>query len=179
MGYRRLTTGHDDGRSVVKSDSELKSIVLLAAPGVEFYHIWASKEQPQIFADGRIDVSGPYSPAPGGVRVARVVFPPNTTAAPDVEVSAEAAFADAEAKLPGMMQHLEPDHPGMHTSETVDVGIVESGEVWLELDDGRDFCLRAGDSFVQNGTRHAWHNRSSEPSVVTFVIMGADRVSHK
>jgi quercetin dioxygenase-like cupin family protein len=63
----------------------------------------------------------------------------------------------------------------MHTSDTVDVGIVMSGELWLELDDGAERHLTAGDVVIQNGTRHRWQNRSSEPCVMTFVLVGAHR----
>ena len=34
-----------------------------------------------------------------------------------------------------MADVMEPDHPGMHTTDTIDVDLVISGEVWLELDD--------------------------------------------
>jgi quercetin dioxygenase-like cupin family protein len=91
------------------------------------------------------------------------------------EVDQEALVADWEAKVPGVILKMEADHPGMHRSDTVDVGMVESGEIWLELDDGEEVCLRQGDTFIQNGTRHAWHNRSDAPCVITFVIVGADR----
>ena len=54
----------------------------------------------------------------------------------------------------------------MHTTDTVDFDVVVSGEIWLELDDGAEVKLEAGDCVVQNGTRHSWHNRSSEPCVL-------------
>jgi quercetin dioxygenase-like cupin family protein len=62
----------------------------------------------------------------------------------------------------------------MHTTQSVDIGIVQSGEVWLELDDDQEVKLTAGDYVIQNGTRHAWHNRSNEPCVMNFVLIGAD-----
>jgi quercetin dioxygenase-like cupin family protein len=52
---------------------------------------------------------------------------------------------------------------------------VVSGEVWLELDDGEAVHLHAGECVVQNGTRHAWHNRSSEPAVLFVTLLGAAR----
>jgi len=64
----------------------------------------------------------------------------------------------------------------MHTSDTVDWDLGISGEVWLELDDGKEVLLRAGDCVIQQGTRHAWHNRSSEPCVLAVAIVGARRV---
>ena len=48
--------------------------------------------------------------------------------------------------------------PGMHTTATIDFEVVLDGEIWLELDDGVEVHLRAGDTVVQNGTRHAWRN---------------------
>ena len=74
-----------------------------------------------------------------------------------------------------MMEVLEPDHPGMHTTDTVDFDVIVSGEVYLELDDGAEVLLKAGDCVIQNGTRHAWHNRSSEKCVISVAIVGAAR----
>ena len=46
---------------------------------------------------------------------------------------------------------MEPDNPGMHTTDTIDFEVVLSGEVVLELDDGAETVLRPGDTVVQNG----------------------------
>ena len=43
----------------------------------------------------------------------------------------------------------------MYPTDSVDYVIVLTGEVWLELDDGQLTQLRAGDTVLQNGTRHA------------------------
>jgi uncharacterized cupin superfamily protein len=51
-----------------------------------------------------------------------------------------------------MAEVLEPENPGMHTTDTVDFDVVMSGEVYLELDDGSEVLLKAGDCVVQNGT---------------------------
>jgi hypothetical protein len=47
--------------------------------------------------------------------------------------------------------------------------------VWLELDTGAQVHRRAGDCVVQNGTRHAWRNKSSAPCVLAFAIIGGQR----
>ena len=60
-------------------------------------------------------------------------------------------------------------------ADTIDYGVLLAGELWLELDDGRQQLLKAGDSFVQNGTRHAWHNRGSEPAIMCAVMIGMAR----
>jgi uncharacterized cupin superfamily protein len=66
----------------------------------------------------------------------------------------------------------------MHTTSTVDFEVVLSGEVVLELDDGAEVTLRPGETVVQNGTRHAWHNRGEVPAHVAVFLIGArhDRV---
>jgi quercetin dioxygenase-like cupin family protein len=63
----------------------------------------------------------------------------------------------------------------MHTTDTIDFEYVVSGECYLELDDGAEVHLRAGDTVVQNGTRHRWANRSSEPCTLVVCIVGAAR----
>src|SRR5215469_4122300 len=86
-----------------------------------------------------------------------------------------AALTEVEQKLPGLVAHMEPDNPGMHTTDTIDFEVVLSGEVILELDDGAERVLRPGDTVVQNGTRHRWGNPGSEPAVVAVFITGAHR----
>ena len=68
-----------------------------------------------------------------------------------------------------------PNNPGMHTTDTVDFDAILSGEVYLELDDGAEVLLKAGDCAVQNGTRHVWHNRSSQNCVIAVTLVGAER----
>ncbi len=85
------------------------------------------------------------------------------------------ALIEMEEKLPGMATHMEPDSPLMHTTNTIDFGYIISGEVWLELDNGKEVNLKTGDTVVQNGTRHAWRNKDSEPCRIVFCLIGAHR----
>jgi quercetin dioxygenase-like cupin family protein len=62
----------------------------------------------------------------------------------------------------------------MHATATVDYGIVLTGEIVLELDDGHCTPLSAGDIVIQNGTRHAWRNRSGLAATMAFVLIGAE-----
>lgn len=84
-------------------------------------------------------------------------------------------MADLERQMPGAMAAMEPDAPGMHTTDSLDYIMIVSGEVVLELDDGEETVLHAGDVVVQNGTRHAWRNRGTEPCTFVGVAIGADR----
>lgn len=46
------------------------------------------------------------------------------------------------------------------------------GELWLEVDRGPATHLRQGDIVVQNGTYHAWANRTDRPAVILACSMG-------
>jgi uncharacterized cupin superfamily protein len=58
----------------------------------------------------------------------------------------------------------------MHRTETVDYGIVVSGEITLVLDKG-EANLKAGDVVIQRGTNHAWANRSGKPCRMLFMLV--------
>jgi mannose-6-phosphate isomerase-like protein (cupin superfamily) len=67
---------------------------------------------------------------------------------------------------------MEEEDPAMHTTRTTDYGIVLSGEIDLELDEG-EVHLTPGDVVVQRGTRHAWRNRGSAPCTMAFVLISS------
>jgi hypothetical protein len=83
--------------------------------------------------------------------------------------------AAIERELPGFVADAEwdPDQPGMHSTRTVDVGLVLDGSVHLELDSGATTELHAGDWYVQNGARHAWRNRSERACRLAIFLVGA------
>jgi quercetin dioxygenase-like cupin family protein len=173
MIVRRVVTGRDDrGRSVFVDDASVDPIELSTAPGTEWHRLWGGDVLPTLPTDGRPPSQPRYFPPPGGYRFGLFTLAPDSTPRAEVH-DPEAARAEIDEKLPGMFDFNEVERPGMHTTSTVDFDLVLSGEIWLELDDGEDRRLRAGDCVVQNGTRHAWHNRSDEPCVLLVAILGA------
>lgn len=60
---------------------------------------------------------------------------------------------------------------GMHSTPTVDMGIVVSGEILLVLEDLSTVRLSAGDSIVLRGVEHTWANDTAEPCVVALVLV--------
>jgi mannose-6-phosphate isomerase-like protein (cupin superfamily) len=114
-----------------------------------------------------------YFPPVGGFRVGFFTIPPDGGAWAPADLDFGAAIAEFEEKLPGLAEYLEPDHPGMHTTATVDYGVVLSGQAILELDDGAKVTLRPGDSYIQNGTRHRWSNTGDVPAVIAVTLIGA------
>ena len=60
----------------------------------------------------------------------------------------------------------------MHRTESVDYGVVLSGEITLVLDDGSATTVGRGELVVQRGTDHAWENRSEGWTRLLFVLVG-------
>ncbi|HEV7139065.1 MAG TPA: cupin domain-containing protein [Steroidobacteraceae bacterium] len=61
----------------------------------------------------------------------------------------------------------------MHRTESLDLGVIMSGSIVLELDGGAEVTLGQGDVVVQRGTAHKWVNRGTEPCAIAFVLIGA------
>ncbi len=163
MKVRRVVTGHTpEGKAQVASDAEVAAVTLSLLPGTEFHQLWGGDEAPTFPDDGSPRSALAYYPPVGGFRFGLFTVAPLSMALPK-DFNLQSALAEMEEKLPGLAAHLEVDNPGMHTTNTIDFEYVISGEVWLELDDGKEVHLRPGDTVVQNGTRHAWRNKSTEP----------------
>ena len=175
MDVRRVVTGHDDsGKAVFVSDEAVPPITTPLMPGTEFHQLWGGDEAPTFPDDGSRPTPTTYFPLVGGYRFGIFSIGP-AGGAPPADLDVGAAVADLQKQLPGLMDHMEPDDPGMHTTDTIDFEIVLSGEIVLELDDGAERVLRAGDTVVQNGTRHRWTNRGDVPAVLAVFIVGAHR----
>lgn len=175
MGVRRVVTGQlPDGKSVFVSDEEVPPIESALMPQAPFYRLWGADETVTLPTDGTPPPTPQYFPSAGGWRVGMFTVAPGGLV-PDADVDVAAALQQLEAELPGLTSHMEPDAPGMHTTDTVDFEYVVSGEVWLELDDGAEVHLKAGDTVIQNGTRHAWRNKGTEPATLVVVLIGANR----
>jgi mannose-6-phosphate isomerase-like protein (cupin superfamily) len=175
MKIRRVVTGHTpNGKATVASDTDVDAITIGMLPGAEFHRLWGSDETPTFPDAGSPRPARAYFPPVGGFRFGVFTIGPDTVTMPK-DLDMQLAMTELEEKLPGLAAHLEPDNPGMHRSDTIDFEYVLTGEVWLELDDGQEVHLRTGDTVVQNGTRHAWRNKSSEPCRVVFFLVGARR----
>lgn len=119
---------------------------------IALYDLWQTGGPLADVAQGGTDLRGAdahWQPAPvgGGVAMRRVEF---------------AAGHD-------------PGEAGWHTTATIDVGIVLSGALALELaaeksSDPVATTLRIGDVVVQRGTHHRWRPLNDEPAVLVSVM---------
>jgi Cupin domain len=178
---KRALTGRDEtGKSVFKSfDVTPKLVEIDSNPGLTFYELYMTEGVPQLTGsepDPMLKGTKAF-PGPGGTMFRLISYPPKRPEGwkPPPGVTFESALRELSEKVPGMGDHFERDAPGMHTSDTIDYGIVIRGEMTLELDDGQKVHLRQGDSVVQNGTRHRWRNPLPEPCLMAFISIGGKR----
>jgi hypothetical protein len=146
---RRVVTGvGESGRSRVISDEPVALGRSLAKA------LWGSDGPVVLRRDGTPDFDGFFPPA-GGVRVTFFSRPEEPPAPP----SADRTF-----------HGVEVDPAGWHGHDTVDVIVVVSGELLLELEEGDPVLLRVGDVLVQNGVRHRWRDHPSPAPVLACGI---------
>lgn len=174
-GIRRVVTGHSEsGKAIVISDLKVDPLKLDMLPGREFTTLWAADKAAQHPDNGTMQNGLEWFPPPSGYRFFHWVVPAKGTEPPK-QKTPEEGLKEVNENLPGFMQYFEPDNPGMHTSHTVDFLYLISGEITLELDDGIEIDFKAGDTIVQNGTRHRWHNKGDIPAVFIVSSVGANR----
>lgn len=169
-----VTAENAEGKSYYATAGPAQKDTASMMPGYAFFRLWGFDGVPQLPSDGTVPDFTTYFPGAEGVRVHAAVFPPDSiTREPPADPAA--GVAELESKLPGLLSHYDPDGSGFHQTPTIDFGIVIDGVLHLELDDGAEVRLTRGSCVVQNGTRHAWHNRSSAPATIIYVFVGAQR----
>jgi hypothetical protein len=67
------------------------------------------------------------------------------------------------------------DEPGRVRTDTTEFGVLLSGELSIELDDGAEVVLSPGDVLVQNGTRHIRRVVGDDPATFVAFFIGAHR----
>ncbi|MGC0362501.1 mannose-6-phosphate isomerase-like protein (cupin superfamily) [Rhodococcus sp. 27YEA15] len=158
---RLVITGHDDQkRGLVVSDQRIAPNPNLTADGWQSAMLWGADGPGHFPDDGTGSVTSPPMPAPGGVRLAELVVYP-TGQGP----------AGASDNSPDAITKSDPNSP-IHHTPSADLVVVLEGEVELQLDSG-NVVLKQGDYLVQNGTAHAWHNRTDSPARLGVVVLGA------
>jgi mannose-6-phosphate isomerase-like protein (cupin superfamily) len=171
---QRIVTGEGTGggSTVVAKGPPPRSIVLERRGDLAIDVLWEVETPPKSpAAGGDADEGFPFLPGPGVARFVRLTVPPDSRVnRQDVE-AAEAITAEIRQKIPDLLDVLDPARgPGMHRTESIDFGVVVSGRVILDLEDGQ-VELGPGDSVVQRGTWHAWLNPWEEPCVFVATML--------
>jgi mannose-6-phosphate isomerase-like protein (cupin superfamily) len=175
--FRRIVTGHDvDGKAIIISDAPPVNTQLVGGPGgPTFFDVWHTLQTPAlIYAQPTVDEKGLVLPPPkNGTRIRVIEFPP------EGEEIRKLTGADAAAKFKSMgdagasTANEDAPHPLMHRTKTVDYGIVLEGEITLVLDNG-ETTIYPGDIIIQNGTNHAWANRSNKICRMAFILIDGE-----
>ncbi len=143
---KRVVTGHNqDGKSVFVSIGEPPRVVTSAHCN-QMTYFWGTQRTPAVPARGN---------------------DPTPTMSSHLPAPGGTSFF--------IVQFLGNSESRMHATDTVDYAMVVAGEIWLVLEDGDEVHLALGDCVVQNGTRHAWQNRETEPCVMLAAMVGAER----
>jgi mannose-6-phosphate isomerase-like protein (cupin superfamily) len=172
--HRRVVTGLDEnGRSMVLFDSDSPHGFLIEKAGwLHLTEMWETPTAPahNFGIRDAADHERRIEPVGGGTVFRIIEYPPDRVRLQTLEP--ERYFASMGAQVADAATRK---HPGMHKTNTVDYCIVLSGEIYAVLDKV-EVLLRAGDCLIQRGTNHAWSNRSEEPCVIAFVLVGAHSV---
>jgi hypothetical protein len=172
-GYRRVVTGHRNGKAVVLSDQRREPYKFKTVVGFEHTYMWLTDGTVESDPD-KVEQELPKSalPSANGSLLQIATFPPARTAAASISEPSQVA-QEFLTRLPGLADTFERDGSQMHLTPTVDYAILLDGELWLELDDGETVHLSAGDIVVQQATRHGWRNKTERPATIAFVMLGA------
>jgi hypothetical protein len=175
MACRRIVTGHDEaGAAIILEDGMIEPVTLSAIPGFATHELWNTRGPRMVPHEGPLPQMTSYFPSQEDSIFRVIVFPSTSVGDSGITLDAD-TIGEAEMRLPGAFAHFDVTDPGMHTTDSVDYGIVLQGEIELELDNGVRCALKAGDVVVQNGTRHAWRNHSGHPATMAFILLGAHR----
>ena len=143
---RRVVTGHDANGKAVVLKDEISGNVTSRRPGQQGCVIWTTN----------------VSPADNTDETDRSAAQTGTTS-PNGTVFRIVRYE------PGVT-------PRMHRSDSIEYAVVLEGAITMQLDNGVEVTLNAGDTLVQRGTIHNWTNKGSVPCVVAFVLIDAKPV---
>ena len=167
---RVVTTVDSDGKAVVLFDGDSPHRATRPGRRNTSTLLWVTDECPA-------DISGPKdraaieigtSPPPAGSVFRIVDYPPATPEMEKKDATARMKELEHEPAIRG----LPPRHPFMHRTRTIDYAIIMEGEIDMLLDED-EIHLKAGDVLVQQGTNHAWVNRSGKMCRIAFVLVDA------
>ncbi len=145
---RRVVTGHDSHGQAV-IDSDREFIPEVIPSGdAAFSLLWTTPELP---ADNNDPVDG---------------------------CERDAGLTINQGSVIRIVDMLPGGESPMHRTSSLDYGIVLTGSVEMELDDGTTTILNAGDICIQRGTIHLWRAVGDKPCRIVFVLTQAEPYVH-
>ncbi|MDA0239996.1 MAG: cupin domain-containing protein [Proteobacteria bacterium] len=169
---RRVVTGRNaNGKSCVLYDSDAPLVRDLSRGG-KMTDCWVFTESPANIGGKDDRGSGPFvfEPPTHGAHLRIVDSAPPPSAEEVAATLDEASTVAFNAGQTGDRGGETTTRTRNHKTESVDYGIVVSGERTLVLDSG-ELVMRPGDIVVQVGNFHAWDN-NRDHSRMAFVMIG-------
>jgi len=154
---RVVETAIDDyGDSYIYSDDQKSGWEL---PGHVITDLFFSNQNPPDMLAKNIDINDKnFNLKPGQIRFFR------SDVYPTEQVYAELPMKEKPAKLKDLFYH---------STITVDYIIIVKGEIAMQVGD-KQVVLKAGDTVVQRGAAHAWHNYTNEVASIMGVMIGVE-----
>ena len=147
---RRVVTGHDQAGQAIVRSDEFFETVPIPGGDAAFALIWTTETVP---ADNNDEADGRLR---------------------------DAGLTLHQGSVIRIVDMLPGGASPMHRTDSIDYGIVLSGEVEMELDNGGTTLLGPGAIIVQRGTMHLWHNPSpTETCRIVFVLIEATPYRHE
>lgn len=141
---RRIVTGHDAAGRAVVRSDDLLPVEPIPSGDAAFSLVWTTASVP---ADNNDETDGRLR---------------------------DAGLTLHQGSVIRMVDMVPGGTSPFHRSSSIDYGIILSGAVELELDDGAVTTAQAGDIIVQRGTIHLWRNPSpTETCRIVFVLIEA------
>jgi quercetin dioxygenase-like cupin family protein len=146
---RRVVTGHDVEARAIFKSDDLFATQTIPSGDAAFTLIWTT---PTVPADNNDETDGRER---------------------------DAGLTLNNGSVIRVVDMLPGGQSPMHRTNSIDYGIVVSGEVELELDDGAKRVIGAGGIIVQRGTNHRWRNVSTDtPCRIVFMLIEAPAYVH-
>lgn len=145
---RRIVTGHDKAAQAVIRSDDSFSPEVIPSGDAAFALLWSTATVP---ADNSDETDGRER---------------------------ETGLTLIEGSVIRVVDMLPGGESPMHRTNSIDYGIVLSGHVELELDNGSKTVIGPGDICIQRGTMHLWRTVGDEPCRIVFVLTEAAPYYH-
>jgi hypothetical protein len=173
QAIRRVVTAHDaTGKAVIANDEAITGDTSWVRPGDVFHRLWGWDVAPTLPDDGSQPIVDDFYPPNGGARFVVITLDPDSTETNPPPAAVSELVTEFARLLPGAARYVDRAAPRFHRTPTVDLAVVLSGQVTIELDSGDRATLSAGDTLVQNGTSHAWINDGPKSAQIGLFITG-------
>lgn len=145
---QRVVTGHDENGRSVFKSEDVKPTKKIPTGDAAFLLIWTTETVP---ADNNDETDGRER---------------------------DAGLTINQGSVIRVVDMLPGKESPMHRTNSIDYGIILSGEIELELEDGHKKTVREGGIIIQRGTNHLWRNTTDKPCRIAFILIEAPAYLH-